>query len=412
MKFIRSFYKYPIGITIAAIAASALLIGAFFAVQALVSGSGNLSGLEYLPLTFLALAFLTAPVVLTVENLIFLVLKPNPERDRASKSVELFTLFLGTMLCLILIAFTSPQLPNWDEQLYNDALHSPVEPGSLLSAGVVAVIGAIGYLISRFVPLAKQPPLLTVLCIAAMYLGIAESILLCVQMAANPVYLFPCLFPINCVIIALRTVRSLVWQKAELIREQGEPQKLGKFARLLERSSAWPWLALLAALPLLGIIIAVLMLFGQSPDSVIRVWTNTADWTMSQKIAPPNLIRDEHYLCTVAAGGHRKVVKPLRTGKRHGHEVIVNRQLCVANAFEQLLEERTPKFHRAVRGFYDKTGYPIAKHIHSPYLADCIYFIMKPLEWIFLAVLYLFDVKPENRIAVQYPHAPLPQVKK
>ena len=86
----------------------------------------------------------------------------------------------------------------------------------------------------------------------------------------------------------------------------------------------------------------------------------------------------------------------------------MNRQLCIANAFEQLLEERAPKFHRAVRGFYDKTGYPIAKHIRSPYLADCIYFIMKPLEWVFLAVLYLFDPKPENRIAVQYPHAPVP----
>ena len=27
---------------------------------------------------------------------------------------------------------------------------------------------------------------------------------------------------------------------------------------------------------------------------------------------------------------------------------------------------------------------------------------MKPLEWFFLAVLYAVDVKPENRIAVQY----------
>ena len=120
---------------------------------------------------------------------------------------------------------------------------------------------------------------------------------------------------------------------------------------------------------------------------------------------------DEHYLCTVAAGGHKKVVKPLRTGKRHGHQVLVNRQLCIANAFEQLLEEHIPRFHRAVRGLYDKTGYPIAKHIRSPYLADGIYFFMKPLEWIFLLVLYLCDPEPENRIAVQYPHKPLPKQK-
>lgn len=48
-------------------------------------------------------------------------------------------------------------------------------------------------------------------------------------------------------------------------------------------------------------------------------------------------------------------------------------------------------------------GYPIAKYIHSPYLADVVYFLMKPLEWFFLAVIYLCDAKPENRIAVQYP---------
>ena len=120
---------------------------------------------------------------------------------------------------------------------------------------------------------------------------------------------------------------------------------------------------------------------------------------------------DEHYLCTVAAGGHRRIVKPLRNGRRHGHEVIVNRQLCVANAFEQLLEERTPRLHRAVRGLYDRCGYPIAKHIRTKAAADIVYLLMKPLEWLFLAALYLCDVRPENRIAVQYPHAPLPAIR-
>ena len=49
--------------------------------------------------------------------------------------------------------------------------------------------------------------------------------------------------------------------------------------------------------------------------------------------------------------------------------------------------------------------------IGLPSLADIIYFLMKPLEWLFLLVLYLFDTNPENRIAVQYPHKPLPKVK-
>ena len=111
---------------------------------------------------------------------------------------------------------------------------------------------------------------------------------------------------------------------------------------------------------------------------------------------------DEHYLCTVAAGGHRKIVKPIRKGIRHGHEVIVNRQLCIANAFEEVLQEKTPRAHRLIRGFYDKYGFPVAKLIRHKWSADIVYFLMKPLEWIFLIVLYSTDVHPENRIAVQY----------
>ncbi len=81
---------------------------------------------------------------------------------------------------------------------------------------------------------------------------------------------------------------------------------------------------------------------------------------------------------------------------------MVNRQLCVANAFEQLLEEHTPRFHRALRNFYDTYGYPVSRHIRTPLSADIIYLIMKPLEWLFVIVLYLFDEKPEDRIARQY----------
>ena len=34
--------------------------------------------------------------------------------------------------------------------------------------------------------------------------------------------------------------------------------------------------------------------------------------------------------------------------------------------------------------------------------ADLVYIVMKPLEWFFLICLYTFDIKPENRIAMQY----------
>ena len=36
---------------------------------------------------------------------------------------------------------------------------------------------------------------------------------------------------------------------------------------------------------------------------------------------------------------------------------MVNRQLCIANAFEDLIQEKTPRFHHFVRYIYDKYGY-------------------------------------------------------
>lgn len=89
-------------------------------------------------------------------------------------------------------------------------------------------------------------------------------------------------------------------------------------------------------------------------------------------------------------------------GERRGHKIIVNRQLCVANAFEELINEKTPKLHHFIRHIYDKYGYPVSKHIKTPLAADITYIIMKPLEYFFVVILYLFDKKPENRIASQY----------
>ena len=99
---------------------------------------------------------------------------------------------------------------------------------------------------------------------------------------------------------------------------------------------------------------------------------------------------------------HKKIVKPTRIGIRYGNKIIVNRQLCIANAFEDLIKEKTPRFHYFIRTIYDKYGYPLSKHINKPWQADLIYIIMKPLEWLFLITLYLFDINPENRIVVQY----------
>lgn len=355
--------------------------------------------------------FLVYPFVLTEVNLAALPqYRKGGRRKKIWKSFEYTTIVLGILYSLLLMTYNGTvYTADWYVVLTNNEVHTPVETGSVATVVILALIGLAGYLLLSMVPLKKMPPLVTVCGISSMYIGIGVCSLWIVQLL-KPGGLLLCLLPFNCIVIGVKTVLALVWEWKQLKQEQtmeGNDKEYNNFLlrrlnRYLERSERWPLAAFFLMWPLLGIVVCVLVLFGQQPDALIRAWTETSDWNLSRRIAPQNVYYDEHYLCTVAAGGHKSVVKPLRLGVRHGHEVIVNRQLCVANAFEQLLEERLPGVHRHVRHFYDTYGFPIAKKIRSPFTADAVYVLMKPLEWLFLAVLYFCDVNPENRIAVQY----------
>lgn len=347
------------------------------------------------------------PLILTIINLTAIFFGcVNPQYIRKGKHFEWLTLLLGMLYSLLLFPFTDINFADWTVTLYNTQKHTPIWTEGAPTILILAAVGILGYLFLSFTQIAKTPPLITVLEIAAMYIGMVQCILWIIQIIRwDVIYLYLCLFPLNCILIGIKVIRLKVleWQ-----REQPEQMKCFKNRHIqwlnekFRRSDIWPAAAFLLMWPLLGIIICILLLFGQQPDSAIRAWTETSDWNLSLHTAPQNIYYDEHYLCTVAAGGNRRVVKPIRMGVRHGHPVIVNRQLCVANAFEQILEERVPDLHRRIRNFYDRYGFPVAKLIRSPYAADVVYFIMKPLEWVFLLVIYATDVKPENRIAVQY----------
>lgn len=144
----------------------------------------------------------------------------------------------------------------------------------------------------------------------------------------------------------------------------------------------------------------ILILFGQAPDAIVRVFVETCGFTFSDdSYCPPP---PSHYLCTIASHGDPSLVQPVRKGYRRGQKIIVNRQLLVANAFEHYLEEKSPKTHQRLRSFYDSLAIPVDKWSENRLLANLFYILMKPLEWYFLAFLYFFDKEPENRIALQY----------
>lgn len=380
-------------------------------VESLLEAVNQLLGI-IIALAVLFICFLF-PIILTVKNIIHLVKRDVPEKKKQRCTV--ITMVTGILLSIIDIAFLSDY--KWDEPVVWGGnvfteLHEPFSSDYALSLFLFALAAAVCLVIlSRGKIL---PPLAAVLCVSGVYGGIILSLFYISQLSVNLFnfekiiniaipYLI--LFCVNYIIIAVRVIRETILLYTEHFRENDiEPKNNfdGHLRKILESLAGWIWFPILGIIPLTGLLIIICILFGQGPTGIIKAFTETSDWAYSTMISPPPIEYEGHYLCTVAVNGHEKIVKPTRLGIRHGVKIGVNRQLCVANAFEQLIEDRAPRFHKWVRYVYDKYGYPISKHITTRLRADIVYIVMKPLEWAFLAVLYLFDRDPESRIAVQY----------
>lgn len=163
-------------------------------------------------------------------------------------------------------------------------------------------------------------------------------------------------------------------------------------------------LASLATAPVLvGVYAVVMAALHHRPTAALDVFTETCGHALSRLPIQHIVVQDCHYLCTVAARGTPSLVRPERLGERNGHPILVNRQLAVANAFEDLLHARWPRFGRLARATYDRLGWPVSRYITRAWMADLVYLAMKPFEWGFYATLLLLDRDdPERRIDRMY----------
>ncbi|MCM1132306.1 MAG: hypothetical protein NC340_02430 [Ruminococcus flavefaciens] len=296
---------------------------------------------------------------------------------------------------------------DYNEAVYVYELHSVLHSEYGKTIVVVITLGYIGLTVLGIFKPGKLPPLVSATSTACTVLGLVAGLFVYIQLANNfnPLHLYCQLYFANMILLAIRRIRYHITEHVRLAneRETAYRSRFGAWlGKVMSKVSTMTLFSFALIFPIAVVLEILFILFGQGPDGFIKAFTMTADWTFSTQTPPPPLEYDGHYLCTVSAGGHRKVVKPLRYGKRLGHYIVVNRQLLTANAFEDLLAEKMPKFHRAVRGFYNRYGYPISRHITTQFRADIVYILMKPLEYIFVFVLYLCDSHPENRIAVQY----------
>ena len=254
-------------------------------------------------------------------------------------------------------------------------------------------------------------PVIELLINLFLIIGLVLNLLLCIHLntiEAGPMWWFFGNVPI--ILLLLIKLTENQKQLKKQIEESNIPQT-GLISGLcysvlnLEPSFKFPILLMLAV-PVVILFSLTLILFGQKPDSIVRAFTDTYKHGFSQlDYMCDNVECGGHFLCSVGANGHRHIVKPIRYGERNGRKIICNRQLLISNAFEELVQERFPKGHQLIRAKYNRVGDFIHKYygvFNIKMVSDIVYILMKPLEWFFLIMLYMFDKKPENRIAVQY----------
>jgi hypothetical protein len=288
---------------------------------------------------------------------------------------------------------------------------------------VLHALTVVAYAVSRRRPEALRAPV-EALVASLLVVGIIVHALVAAQFGSA--LLLGVVIPFGFAAVAPALV--IVLYTAELVRrlrrrgeELGAPPSLrspdratqyrGPSAEIPEEDRArriadWGLLGrAIAGSPLvLGVYALAMALVERRWTAAARVFTQTCDHTFSQlPILHPPPVSDCHYLCTVAAQGHARLVRPERFGRRGGGVIVVNRQLAVANAFEDLLHTRWPRFGALARRVYDRLGWPVSRWIRSPWAADAVYLAMKPAEWSFYLVLLLLDRgPPEARIDRMY----------
>lgn len=295
---------------------------------------------------------------------------------------------------------------------YNDGCYIPFGGKHIVTLNLYFILFNISILLI-WIKGNKLPPLTQVLSLSFILIGSTISFFVLLHVFTHPIedlgynepgdpYFF-IFTPIISILISVHLIFKIVKNKMMVANEKKYSNHfLNKLNSFFASKKNLPLWSIILIIPLLVIITIILILLGQDSNSLIKVFTETATWRFSQKMHPPILDHKGHYLCTVAASGNPKIVKPIRLGRRNNRTIIINRQLLIANAFEEMIQDFSPKLHHFIRTNYDKYGYNLSTKINSTQMSNLTYLLMKPLEWSFLLCLYLFCEEPEKKINKQY----------
>jgi hypothetical protein len=91
----------------------------------------------------------------------------------------------------------------------------------------------------------------------------------------------------------------------------------------------------------------------------------------------PNQPPPSCFIVTAASRGHWWLVRTWRDDSG----CIVNRQLLTFWQFEAILSAKVPQLHRVLRSIYNGFAPTVARLIVFPWMADIVYLLLKPVEW-------------------------------
>ena len=244
-----------------------------------------LNGLSMIIGIIVVMISLTSPIILSIGNIIGLFY-PKMKLKRLSWAL---TVILGLLVSYIYagVALENVKDQPWNEQLINEQVHQILNSETRGIYIVIMLIGLVGFVILATRRMDNTPPLISVLSIASMYPAAVTCIIWCIHIIplrgghfVNTVPLM--VLPLNLIIMMCSLIREKIkeWNDAHdsmLANGDKDEKKLAWHEGILGKAQNWPLIALIAAVPLLGVVLGISILLGQRPDALIATWTETAD---------------------------------------------------------------------------------------------------------------------------------------
>lgn len=112
----------------------------------------------------------------------------------------------------------------------------------------------------------------------------------------HPTVFYLTIFPFNFIVSTVTLWKKVIKEYPMTAQEKVYRNRLlQKCHHLLSNSRNWPVAAIILMIPLLTVTLSILVLFGQQPSAVIKAFTETSDWLLSQETSPPPVTVNSHY---------------------------------------------------------------------------------------------------------------------